>query len=459
MAHVIVIGAGLGGVPAAFDLRKHLPKHHRVTLIGALGVLVAALGIPWALHAESLTDAWAMALQSNGTVAAVHSERDAAESEHTAAVRARWPSLDLNGNYTQLQHAPQLDIATRAGRLQAPIWGHDGYVTAGADLSLPVWTSGRISGSIGAAAAGARGAAAQEVGSAADIKLAVAESYLAVFRARRALAVAESNAESLKEHRDDVQIMYDKQSVPQSDLLGGQVAFANALQQRLRTANILHLAMAAYNRWVGQPLDRALDLDEPSSTPGAETGEPLDQLVARALERRPELAALAAQQEKLEQSARSEGAQGLPQIALHAGYNHFDNRILDRENFASIGIGFQWRVFDSGQLNARTNALRSHARAMGQQLADLRSVVALEVQTALLNREEAVARIHVAAVTEGQAQENVRVARELYASGLGTSNQVLAAESLRVAAFTNRDDAAFDVLIAQFRLQRALGVL
>jgi len=36
MAHVIVIGAGLGGVPAAFDLRKHLPKNHQVTLIGAV---------------------------------------------------------------------------------------------------------------------------------------------------------------------------------------------------------------------------------------------------------------------------------------------------------------------------------------------------------------------------------------------------------------------------------------
>jgi sulfide:quinone oxidoreductase len=34
MAHVIIIGAGLGGVPAAFDLRKHLAKAHRVTLIG-----------------------------------------------------------------------------------------------------------------------------------------------------------------------------------------------------------------------------------------------------------------------------------------------------------------------------------------------------------------------------------------------------------------------------------------
>ncbi|MGO9994480.1 MAG: TolC family protein [Steroidobacteraceae bacterium] len=422
-------------------------------------VLCALLVSPWVSHAESLTDAWAMALQSDGTVAAAHSEREAADAEHSAALRSRWPSLDVNGSYTQLQHAPLFDITTPAGQLQAPIWRHDGYAAAGADLSVPVWTSGRTSGAIGAAAAGARGAAAQEVGSAADVKLAVAESYVSVFRARRALAVAESNVASLKAHRDDVQVMYDKQAVPQSDLLGAEVSFANAQQQRLRAANAVHLATAAYNRWVGQPLDRAPDLDEPSTTPVAETGEPLDQLVAHALERRPELAALSAQQEKFEQAARSEGAQGLPQIALHAGYNHFDNEILDRENFASVGIGFQWRVFDSGQLKARTSALRSHARAAGQQLTDLRSVVALQVETALLNREEAAARIHVAAATVGQAEENVRDAKELYASGLGTSNQVLDAETLRVVALTNRDDAAFDLLVAQFRLQRAMGDL
>jgi outer membrane protein len=421
--------------------------------------LCALLMTPWVSHAESLTDAWTMALQSDGTVAAAHSEREAADAEHSAALRARWPSLDVSGSYTQLQHAPLFEFATPAGQLQAPIWRNNGYAMAGADLSVPVWTSGRTSGAIDAAAAGARGAAAQELGSAADVKLAVAESYVSVFRVRRALAVAESNVASLKAHRDDVQVMYDKQAVPQSDLLGAEVSFANAQQQHLRAANALHLATAAYNRWVGQPLDRAPDLDEPSSRPAAETDEPLDKLVAHSLERRPELAALTAQQQKLEQAARSEGAQGLPQIALHAGYNHFDNQILDRENFASVGIGFQWRVFDSGQLKARTSALRSHARATGQQLADFRSVVALQVQTAVLNREEAVARIHVAGATVRQAEENVRVAKELYASGLGTSNQVLDAESLRVVALTNRDDASFDLLIAQFRLQRAMGDL
>ena len=101
----------------------------------ALGVLLV---IPWVSQAESLNDAWAMALQSDGTVAAAHSEREAADAEHSAALRARWPSLDVNGSYTELQHAPLLDITTPAGQLQAPIWRHDGYAMAGADLSVPV---------------------------------------------------------------------------------------------------------------------------------------------------------------------------------------------------------------------------------------------------------------------------------------------------------------------------------
>lgn len=435
---------------------RRSPATNRASLRRGLHAVVL---LGWALsaHAESLTDAWTMALQSDGTLAAARSDRQAAEADQTAALRQRWPALDLNGTYTQFEHAPSLDIATPAGRLQAPLWRNDGYGLAGADVSVPVWTSGRISGAIGAAAAGAHGASAQETRSATDLKLAVAESYVAVFRARRALDVAQSNVASLKAHADDVQVMYDKQAVPQSDLLAAQVSLANATQQRLRTANALRLATAAYNRWVGQPLDRAPDLDEPAiQTPAAET---LEQLIAQALERRPELAAVSAQREGLEQAARSERAQGLPQIVLHAGYNHFDNVILDRENFASVGIGFQWRLFDSGLLQARTSALRSRAHAAEQRLADLRSQVRLDVEEAYYNRDEAAARIHAAAAGLGQAQENVRIAKELYANGLATNNQVLDAETLNVIAVTNRDDARFDALIAEYRLQRAIGQL
>jgi len=423
------------------------------------GALVLALAAGPAAEAESLTDAWRMAMAADSAMAAAHSEREAAESDRTAAERLRWPVLDVTGAYTQFQNAPMLDIATPAGQLQAPIWKHDSYAAAGADMSIPVWTSGRISGTIGAATAGARGAGAQEARSAADLKLAVAEAYVAVFRARRALEVAESSAASLKAHADDVQVMYDKEAVPQSDLLAAKVALANASQQHLRAANALRLATAAYNRRVGQPLDRVPELDRPSAQSPVAAGEALERMVARAQERRPELASVAAQGEALQQAARAERAQGLPQIALHAGYNHLDNLILDRENFASVGIGFQWRLFDSGQVRARTSALRSRARAAEQQLAELRSLVALDVETAVLNRGEAAARVGVAAEAVAQAEENLRLAKELYGSGLGTNTQVLDAEALRVTALTNRDNADFDLLVAEYRVQRAIGEL
>ena len=47
MATVIVIGAGVGGVPAAFDLRKHLSKEHHVTLIGERPYFEFTPSNPW----------------------------------------------------------------------------------------------------------------------------------------------------------------------------------------------------------------------------------------------------------------------------------------------------------------------------------------------------------------------------------------------------------------------------
>ena len=426
---------------------------------GPVWALAAALALPWAARAETLADAWAMALHHDGSVAAMQSYTRAAQADRTAAERQRWPALDVGGAYTQLNQAPILDITTPAGNLKSPkIWRHDAFATATADLSVPLWTSGRIKGSIGAARAGASGAAAQEAMSSADVKLAVAEAYVGVFRARAALAVANSGLASLKAHASDVQQMYDKQAVAKADLLAAEVALANATESQLRAENALNVATAAYNRWVGEPMDRVPDLAEPAPA-AATAGESFDAMVARAILRRPELAALRAQREGYDAAAREARAQALPQVSLHAGYNHFDNQILDRQNFASVGVSFQWRLFDSGQVRNRTAALNERAHAVSQQLDDMRSKVALEVRTSVLDRDDAAAREHAAAVAVTQAEENVRVADELYRSGLGTNTQVLDAETLRATALTNRDTARYDLVIAGYRLERALGEL
>jgi sulfide:quinone oxidoreductase len=47
MAHVIVLGAGIGGVPSAYELRKHLGKQHRITLVGSSPYFEFTPSNPW----------------------------------------------------------------------------------------------------------------------------------------------------------------------------------------------------------------------------------------------------------------------------------------------------------------------------------------------------------------------------------------------------------------------------
>ncbi len=47
MAHIVIIGAGVGGVPCAYEIRKMLGKDHRVTLVGATPYFEFTPSNPW----------------------------------------------------------------------------------------------------------------------------------------------------------------------------------------------------------------------------------------------------------------------------------------------------------------------------------------------------------------------------------------------------------------------------
>ena len=47
MSHVVVLGAGLGGVPAAYELRAKLPKEHQVTLVNSAPEYRFVPSNPW----------------------------------------------------------------------------------------------------------------------------------------------------------------------------------------------------------------------------------------------------------------------------------------------------------------------------------------------------------------------------------------------------------------------------
>jgi len=47
MAHIVIMGAGLGGMPAAYEMREALPKEHKVTVVNAVDHFQFVPSNPW----------------------------------------------------------------------------------------------------------------------------------------------------------------------------------------------------------------------------------------------------------------------------------------------------------------------------------------------------------------------------------------------------------------------------
>jgi outer membrane protein TolC len=410
--------------------------------------------------AETLQDAWQLAISRDNTLAAASSDVEGARAGEQAARGARWPSLQASAGYTRLNASPSLDVATPGSTFRSgPIFKGDEYVAGSVQMKVPLYAGGQISAGIDAAHHAFVGANEDQQATISALKLDVAEAYVSVLRARRALHAAESSVTSLSAHTGDVQHMVDRELVPRSDALAAHVALANAEQVRVRAENAVEISQAQYNRRLGEPLGRAPELDDRIQADASLSAQPIEALLRQALASRSELKGLAARADSLSSQSRAEAGKVLPQVALTGGYTHFDNQILDRQDFSMVGIGFTWNLFDGGQSRNRAAALRSASRATNSRLDDLRSIIELEVRQSWLDVHEAQARVKASSDAVAQAQENLRMTRELYGAGLGTNTQVLDAVTLQISALNNHDNAVLDESLSLLRLARAVGAL
>jgi sulfide:quinone oxidoreductase len=47
MAHIVIMGAGIGGMPAAYEMREMLPKEHRITVVNSVDYFQFVPSNPW----------------------------------------------------------------------------------------------------------------------------------------------------------------------------------------------------------------------------------------------------------------------------------------------------------------------------------------------------------------------------------------------------------------------------
>ena len=404
--------------------------------------------------AETLAAAWSSALEYNHQIKAAEANTTASEQQLQAAQGQRLPEINVNTGYTQYNQSPAA-IAHINGDVAQFTTAQAGSAKAQAIVSVPVYTSGRIEHNIGSAESSVEAAKQQQASSELNLKMQVAEAYIAVLRSQNAVKVAQSHVETLRADSKDVQDRFNQGIVATNDVLAANVELANAEQQQTKANLQLDNAKSLYNRLLGRNLSTEVNLDEhlPESLSGT-----LDELTHKAVIQRPELTVLNAQINALEQQADSVNANRLPQVNANGGYQYQQNRFQAHEGLWVAGINVDWKLFD-GSTAHKTDALKSQAIALMEQRDDLSSNMSLQVRQAWQEIEETKKRLVTAKKTIALADENLKVATDRYQQGLTIHTEVLAAANSRLVSHDNLNNAHYDMALAQLRLRYAVGVL
>jgi outer membrane protein TolC len=419
-------------------------------------IIVVGLLIPIPGYAETLDDAWEVALATDHSLRAAHWKIESAEQSLGAARSRLLPSLTVDGSYNAKNNPSTVNISELGLPVDQFPADEKQSLSYGANISLPLYTSGKIRHGIDAANYGVEAAHFQETSAIQDLKMNVAKAYIAVLRMRRAYATAESHVVSLEAHARDAENLFKQGLTDKNALLSSRVALADAKQQALQAKNDVDIAGATYNRLLGRELSLAVDPEEIEPL-GVDTALP--DLTRRALLQRPAVLALSHQAEALREQAAAERSTRGPQATLNGGYNHVENRYQVDEGVWSVNLGIQWELFDGGAKKHRSTAIARQADALTEIRDDLQSKIELEVREAWLELHESSERTEVTRQAVAQADENLKVARNLFKAGMATHTQVLDAERLRTTTYTNHDNAIYDHVIAGLRLRRTLGEL
>jgi outer membrane protein TolC len=405
---------------------------------------------------ESLEDAWRSALSVDQRLEAARWNVESATRSRAAAQAERFPSLTVGADYLVLSQQAAFNLpASPVLPGQLPFLQQDsgGFHAV---VTQPLYTFGAIASGINAAEAEVAADQSEMERTRLDVKMNVAEYFIAVLRAGRSVEVAASRVTSLASHSQDVGSLLDRGLVSRNDLLSAQLALADARQQLLQARNGLELAWAYYNRALGRPLTQPVKLQEPQIDRVA--GD-VQQLTSQAIRNRPEIAELSAQAVKLREQAAALNAKKAPQIKLIGGYLYQQDRYIDPNGVAGVAVDAEWNLFDSGRVSNQAAALCEKAESLIRTRKDTESLVALEVRQKWLELQTAVQRLEVARQATLQAEENLRVARQRYQEQVGTNTEVLDAETLRVQAYTNLYNSTYEAVLARLRLSRGVGNL
>jgi outer membrane protein TolC len=410
----------------------------------------------------SLEDAQRRALESSHRLAEARAR--AASAEQTVVVRetADQPLLTAVGGYTRTNHVTEFVVPSPTGAPRVLYPDVPDNYRARLDAQWPIYTGGRSDALERAARAEASAATADVAAAQADLRLEVARAFWALVTARASVGVLEQSLARAQAH---VQVARDRLAaglVPPNEVASAEAQESRQRMLLIETRNQRDLLASDLARLVGadvlQPIEPDATLEGPPTEVPSQNalleGARAQRSDRQALERRIEAADFLREAADL---ARR------PTVSLTGGIDYAkpNPRIFPRTDEWNeswdAGVTATWSLWDGGRARAEAAQAAGNVLAIRQRLAEMDSVMALEIRQRTLEIDSGRAAVTAAADAVRAATEARRVVGERYQAGVIAQTEMLDAEVALLQAELDRTRAMATVRLAEARLARALG--
>jgi outer membrane protein TolC len=317
-------------------------------------------------------------------------------------------------------------------------------------VAMTLYAGGRIAAERRAARANLAAAAALADTVRDALSFETARMFFTILKARGLIRAAEASVVSFERNLGIASARVESGSVLKTDALDMQVRLAQARENLVQVRNARALAEHGLRTLLALEAGAVIVDDAPPAL-----AVPADPTEAR----RPELIAIREQQRAAEAEVRRATAGYQPRVNAVASLEYNRGWELDGDgtNYGA-GVVAEWDLWDGRLTHGRISEAQARLGAVKEEERKLRLAIALEIDQARLQLDEAVERLSVTAAAIAQAEESADLTRIRFEQGRATSTQVIDAETALTSARVQRVGATADRDIAIAALRKALGL-
>lgn len=405
----------------------------------------------------SLEQAIEIAIEHNPQVEVSRQGTKAAAGQVTQAISLLAPRVNVSAQRVTPVNLPPFSFQSSDSAWETQF-----------SLTQPLYTGGAIPKGVEAARGYREGAEGAYRRTRHAIAFAVRQGYYGVLTAEQSVKVAEEALASAREHLRVARLRYEAGVAPQFDVLAAEARVARVEQGLISAIATRDIAWASLSTVLGVPIPPDTKLTAPRPV-AIEEADPAS-LRQEALANRPDLVAIKANQATAGAMLAVARASTMPTISASLSYTLREPVVIAGDTFGVPGediivsqnsgylvLSADYSLFNGGQVEGEIRTAEAELKQAEKAVESLEQQIELEVTSAYLLVTAAQAQVGAAQKEVAQAQEAHRVAKLRYDEGVGTSVEILDAETNLEGAKTRLNEAIFGLNLAIAQLDLAVG--